>query len=175
MATDWQMPRAGETCSACGQSFRPGERFRACLFEHEAGYGRRDYCIGCQSQELLPPIGSWIARRPLEGSKKAPAFDREAIYSFFCRLADAQEPEKRQFRFVLALLLWRKKAIKFERTSDGADGENWEFSADGGAVRHTVLRPPMDEAQIELLSGQLEALLAGGAIEAPAVGAIDDG
>ncbi|TWT45639.1 hypothetical protein RAS1_20670 [Phycisphaerae bacterium RAS1] len=162
MATDWQMPRAAQTCGACGRSFQPGERFRACLFEQDAGYVRCDYCETCLPQGILPPIGSWCAHVAEEGAKKAPAFDREAIYNFFCRLEDAEEPDKRQFRFVLALLLWRKKALKFERTTDAADGEAWEFSSDAGAARHRVPRPPIDEAQIEQLSRQLESLLAGG-------------
>ncbi|MEW6250701.1 MAG: hypothetical protein AB1716_08625 [Planctomycetota bacterium] len=93
------------------------------------------------------------------------AHDSTAPEFLPCTASDpAQEQdaiEKRvRLRFVLALLLWRKKVLRLERTLALADHEVWEFVTRTGAV-HRVPRPQLDEAQLEQLSVQLEELLAG--------------
>ncbi len=161
MSTDWSMPRRAEQCVGCRRAFDVGEIFQAFLYETDEGYERRDYCLGCRPPEDQTPIGSWKTRRPEPVAKKVQPFDREAIYAFFERLEEAEEPSQIQFRFVLALLLWRKKALKMERTVEEVGREVWEFLTPRTGVRHRVERPELGEEQLERLSGQLEQLLAG--------------
>lgn len=161
MSSDWSMPRRAEQCVGCQRRFEIGENFRAYLYETDAGYERRDYCAACTPPEAPAAIGSWKTRRPEPAVKKAQPFDREATYAFFERLEDADEPHEVQFRFVLALLLWRKKVLKLERTVAADGREAWEFAATRTGTPHCVLRPDLDESQLERLSAQLEQLLAG--------------
>lgn len=161
MSTDWSMPRRAEQCAACGHPFEVGEAFQAFLYEGEAGYERRDYCRACEVPAEPAPIGSWLTRRPEPVARKVQPFDREAIFSFFERLEDAKEPHQIQFRFVLALLLWRKKVLRLDGTRESEAGESWEFVVPRTGAAHQVLRPPLDEEQLEQLSNQLEGLLAG--------------
>ena len=161
MATEWHMPRPGQVCAGCARGFEPDETFRALLFETPSGYERRDYCAGCTPPERPAPIGTWRTRRPAPVTKKVQPFDREAIYSFFLRLEDPDRPEQVQFRFVLAVLLWRKKFLKFERSLAVEGCECWEFSTRGSPDTHRVERPDLAEDQLERLGQQLEQLLAG--------------
>lgn len=160
MTTDWSMPGRGETCAACQRAFEIGETFRAFLYETDGGYERRDYCLDCQPAEEPAALGSWSTRRPELAVKKVQPFDREAIYGFFERLEDAREPNQLQFRFVLALLLWRKKVLRLERTVKEGGREVWEFLTARTGAGHRVQRPDLDEEQLEQLSVQLEQLLA---------------
>lgn len=162
MSTDWQMPRRHDACVACAASFEIGAYFRAYLYETPAGYERRDFCLGCTPAEPCEPIGSWRARRPEPSTRRVRAFDREAVLGFFQSLAGAESPEKLQFRFVLALLLWRKRMLKFE-SSEVCDGvDTWVFLLPATGERCRVGRPDLDETRIEELSRQVEDLLAGG-------------
>ena len=161
MSSDWNMPRRAEECVGCRRVFEIGETFRALLYASDAGYERRDYCLACQPPPEPAPIGSWRTRRPEPTAKKIQPFDREAIYGFFERLENASTLDQIQFRFVLALLLWRKKALKMERTIDEGGREVWEFIAPRSGVLHRIVRPDLDEQQLERLSLQLEQLLAG--------------
>lgn len=154
------MPHRADACAACGHGFEIGETFHAHLYRTDAGYARQDYCLNCHPPAAPDALGHWKTRRPEPTARKIQPFDREAIYSFFERLEDAHEPGHLQFRFVLALLLWRKKALKLERTMQGADGEAWEFVAVRTGTPHRVVRPDLDEQQLERLSEQLERLLA---------------
>ena len=161
VASEWQMPRPGKTCAGCRRGFEDGETFQALLDETPEGYERRDYCLDCPPPAEPVPIATWKAHRPPAQSKKPQTFDREAVYSFFLRLEDADEPEKLRLRFVLALLLWRKKVLKFTQSTETDGGETWEFSTPRTGENHHVHRPELDEEQLERLSLQLEHLLAG--------------
>jgi hypothetical protein len=165
VANEWQMPRAGRACAGCGRTFDANETFRALLYEARGTYERRDYCLNCPPPEQPVPVGTWQTRRPAPTGKKAQAFDREAIYSFFQRLEDADTPEQVQFRFVLALLLWRKRVLKFTATLETNTGECWEFQAPVAGETHRVRRPALAEDQLERLSTRLEQLLSGRAGE----------
>jgi hypothetical protein len=160
VANDWQMPRRGATCHACEREFEPGDPVQAYLYESPEGYERRDFCTGCEPPEQPAPVGFWKTCRPQPTARKAVTFDRAAIFEFFERLEDADTTEQHQLRFVLALLLWRKKMLKLDR-SDTAEGtEVWHFVVPRTGAEHAVRRPDLDEEQLERLGTQLEALLA---------------
>jgi hypothetical protein len=161
VTSEWTMPRRADACCVCRREFKVGETFQACLYEAPEGYERRDYCTACPPPPEPPPLGVWRTRRPEPSARRNLPFDREAVYAFFERFEDAPGGQPAQFRFVLALLLWRKKALKLDRTVDTDAGEVWEFTALKTNTVHRVLRPELDEAQLERLSGQLEQLLAG--------------
>ena len=175
MSQEWQMPRRGEACSACHAHFEPGTAFNAYLFETPAGYERRDFCLNCPPPSEPTPIGYWRTRRPLPTVRKAAPFDREAVFSFFQRLHSAAEPHQLQFRFVLALLLWRKKVLKFVETIAAESGEAWRFIQPQSQEAFDVSKPELDEDEIERLSRQLEDLLAGGADEMESIAASNPG
>jgi hypothetical protein len=161
VATDWQMPRRNDACAGCGRAFEVGQPLQAFLYESRAGYERRDYCLGCQPADQPEPLGIWRTQRPAPPTRKAQPFDREAVYALFQRLEDEEEPEKIRLRFVLALLLWRKKVLKFEGSEAVGGQETWQFSVPRTDETHHVPRPALDEEQVEWLSAQLERALAG--------------
>jgi hypothetical protein len=158
---DWQMPRRGEACEACQRSFEPAEPIQAYLYDTPEGYQRRDYCAACRPDDEASAIGTWRTRRPPAATKKTPSFDREAVYGFFEQLEDAQSPEKLQLRFVMALLLWRKKVLKFDGSDSRDGGEIWRFTTAGSGDKHVVERPELAENELERLGEQLEGLLTG--------------
>jgi hypothetical protein len=160
VSTDWNMPRRNENCAACAREFEVGETFVAALLTTAAGYERRDFCLRCSLPADLRPVGTWRTRRPESTPRKTQAFDREAIYAFFLRLEDARRPEQLQFRFLLALLLWRKKVLKLERSLDMGAHQIWEFSTPRTHETHRVTRPELDESELDRLSTQLETVLA---------------
>jgi hypothetical protein len=160
MSSEWNMPRRADQCSACGHVFEIGETFEARLYAAQGDYQRRDFCLNCPAPTDPVAIGTWRTHRPEPAAKRAQAFDREAIYGFFQRFEDAHDPERVQFRFVLALLLWRKKVLKLEQTGAVDGHEVWDFLMPRTGTAHRVTRPALDEDQLERLSSQLEQILA---------------
>lgn len=166
------MPRRTNTCYATGRTFEPGEEFKTFLYEiNDGGYERRDYTLDLRPPSSPPWVASWRARRPPPAEKTARKLDRAALYTFFKRLQDDDSAEKIQFRFVLALLLWRRKVLKFKASETVEGNEFWDFIEPKAQDRYRVLKPALDDAETETLSAQIEDLLsdmaAGGAIELP--------
>lgn len=160
MAVEYEMPRRSEHCAACQHTFEIGDIIQACLVETPAGYDRRDYCERCEVP-AEPRVGLWKTRRRAPASRKSStAFDRQATLDFFRRLAP-DTPEKRQFQFVLALLLWRKKALTFETSRSSDEGEIWRFAVAKSDETFDLLRPDLDEQRMDELGAQLELLLSG--------------
>jgi len=161
VATDWEMPRRGDACTACQKTFEPGDALQAYLFDSPEGYQRRDYCPKCTPPDKTFAIGSWATRRPMPVEKKKQAFDRAAILQLFMALADEDAPEKVQLRFVIALLLWRKKMLKLDGADDRDGREVWRYLVPKTDQRCDVERPDLDEEQLERLGLQLETLISG--------------
>lgn len=158
-----KMPRRADVCCTCSRAFDAGETLQVLLFEAAAGYERRDYCRACVPADApAAALAAWKTRRPAVSERKAVPFDREAIFGFFQRLDADAAAEKLQFRFVLALLLWRKRVLRFERAEPSDGGEVWHFAAPRGEPAFAVTRPELAEDELERLSEQLEAVLAGG-------------
>lgn len=165
MPQDWTMPRRGDRCVACQREFAIGDVLNVCLYDTPAGYERRDFCTACPPPTEPQPIGSWKSRRPDSsgGSRNPLAFDKAALLAVFEQLADATERRRMQFRFALALLLWRKRALKLEGTRDDGGLECWDFVDPRTGASHAVARPDLDESELERLSAELETIIAGGA------------
>jgi hypothetical protein len=106
---------------------------------------------------------------PIREKKQRLLVDDEMLMHFFLRLADAEDTAKLRFRFVLALILMRKRILKFDQTHHREDGEWWEMRlarepADGAASKDDiqwVCNPHLDEEQIEAVSRELSVILHG--------------
>lgn len=176
MAREWNVARHGEHCAGCGHGFDVNETFRAVLYPgQEEAFERRDYCLSCEPAAEPAPIGQWRTHRPPPSEPKRRPFDREAIYDFFLRFEDADTEERLQFRFVLALLLWRKKVLQFRETLENKQGrEVWIFSMPRDGSAHRVVKPELDEQRIEQLSERLEDVLSSPVEQTASVGAQDE-
>jgi hypothetical protein len=161
VSTEWSMPRRGEACTGCHRPFAVGEPFVVHLYDAAAGYERREYCKHCQPPARPEPVAVWTTRRPAPAGKCNQSFDRATICGIFERLESAAAPAQVQLRFLLALLLWRKKVLRLERTAQADGWEVWEFVVVQTGATQRVARPDVDERQLEQLSSQLERLLAG--------------
>jgi len=162
MVEEWGVSKTTGQCAVTGRPLAEGDVYYAVLFETPEGFERKDY-----SQEAWtgPPEGAfcyWRGRIPARESKPdALAVDLSLLTQLFLRLEDETAQIKQQLRFVLALLLMRKRQLRLVRTVREADGEYWLLTLTSDKSEHKVLNPRLDEATIERLSGQLTAILSG--------------
>jgi len=163
VATEWQLSTRGIACDACQRAFNPGEPFDAFLFDGAQGYERRDLCPACVTDEAARAIGHWKTRRAPSSAPPRRAFDVDAACELLAQLESAQTPEALQLRFVLALLSWRKKALRLERVEGAADGERWVFASPRDERPVIVRKPELHEQDLERLGTQLDRLLLAGA------------
>jgi hypothetical protein len=81
------------------------------------------------------------------------------LMAFFDRLAAETEQEKINFRFVLMLILMRKRKLKYDssRTEEGRD--IWQLRVVGEDRTEEVVNPNLSEDQIGQLSEQMGQIL----------------
>ena len=169
MAKDYNISKTAGHCSLCEKQFAPGEEFIATVKDVSQELQRDDYCMSCwqdgQSRQQDAPslLGVWQSRTPRPQEKKRLFVDDDLLINFFHRLEGAQqaaEQAKVNFRFVLALILMRKKLLVYDRSEKGCDGlDVWTMHFKGCDGTHQVIDPHMDEEKIAQVSQQLGEIL----------------
>jgi hypothetical protein len=162
MSNEWEVARASGRCAITGREFAEGDSYYAVLFEGPEGMDRRDYAVEAWTG---PPEGSfcyWRGRVPVREKKpSAITIDAELLTQLFLRLEEDGSEPGQQFRFVLALLLMRKRLLKFEGTVRNEDREYWQLRLMSDSSVHQILNPQLGQQEVDRLSLQLTALLTG--------------
>jgi hypothetical protein len=112
--TDYQIQPHTRRCAVTGRELRPGERFYTALLDEGGKLQRRDY--GGDAWQG-PPVGAfafWAGRVPPPEAGSRPRIDDDLLADCFHRLEGQDEPARQSFRYILALLLMRRKRFKFE-------------------------------------------------------------
>jgi len=157
---DWQIDRSLGQCCGTGRNIAQGEEYFAALVQSEEGFQRRDFCADYWESESPEVFCYWKTRRPFADEKKRLFVDDEMLMVFFERLAAETDQEKINFRFVLGLILMRKRRLKYDSSQVTDNHEIWRLRVvgrDRGFVE--VVNPNLDESQIEQLSSQLGQIL----------------
>src|SRR5205085_5595681 len=105
-------------------------------------------------------IGFWQTVMPQPDQKKKVFVDDQVLADVFERLANTSEPAKLNFRFVLGLILMRKRLIVYESSrTDDTGREVWQVRFKGRDDRLDLVNPKLDEQQVVEVSQQLSEIL----------------
>jgi len=156
---EWEVSKPLGQCSGSGKKIKYGEEYFATLVETEEGLQRRDFCVDYWQEEKPDVFCYWKTKLPSPDQKKQVFVDDDMLMAFFERLEQEREQEKINFRFVLALILMRKRHLKYDSSEMQADKEIWRLRVVGGKETAEVINPHLDEEQIEQLSSQIGQIL----------------
>ena len=110
---NWDVYKPLGECSGSGQQMEFGDEYFGALLETEEGLQRRDFSVAYWEKEKPEVFCFWKTRLPHPEQKKKVFVDDEMLMAFFERLTDETEAERLNFRFVLALILMRKRRLKY--------------------------------------------------------------
>lgn len=162
MSADWEIARVSGRCAVSGRELAEGEPYYAVLLETPAGLERRDYSLEGWSG---PPEGTfchWRGRIPMRQKKQGPvSLAPELLTQLFLRLEESDSEPIQQLRFVMGLLLMRKRLVRVEETIQEEGREYWQLRLLSDASLHRVPNPQFTAEQIDRLSMQLLGLLSG--------------
>lgn len=156
---EWDINRPLGECCGTGRSIEAGQEYVGALVETDEGLARRDFCGEYWDQEKPEVFCYWKTRLPDPEEKKPLFIDDDMLMAFFERLAEESEQEKVNFRFVLAMILMRKRRLKYDATKMDGEQEMWRLRVVGSKDMVEVLNPHLAEEQIEQLSSQLGEIL----------------
>ena len=160
--SEWEVDKPLGQCYGTGRKIEPGEEYFGALMELEEGLQRRDYSTDYWESVKPEVFCYWKSRLPRPDEKKQIFVDDNMLMAFFERLENETEQEKVNFRFVLALILMRKRLLKYDATRDEDGKEIWRLRIVGDKSsdnRVEVINPHLDEEQVSQLSSQIGQIL----------------
>lgn len=202
-APSYEIPRTSGVCASSGRELTPGESYYAALVELPEGQAeakleaadskdkstealralglcRIDVSLEAWAGGYRPDglFGYWKSTVPLPNEKKKLFVDDAVLMNLLERLAEATEPDRLAFRYVLALILMRKKLLRYdgnilrEAEVDGQTVEQtwWKLTPKldlskgplgkwNPEAMLEVLDPKLDETRVEQVMQQLGEIL----------------
>lgn len=157
----YEVSRAQGKCAVCEAVIEPDQKLMAALRETAEGFERIDVCLGCWEKfDRAGVLAFWKTSMPRAEARKKLFVDDEVLCGLFERLAETQEPSKLNFRFVLGLILMRKRLLVYETSRKTEDGkEIWSMRFRGREDKLDMLNPQLTEEQVQDVSRQLGDIL----------------
>jgi len=156
----YDLGRRTGKCSVCEQELTPGTRVMAAVRETPEGFERLDTMLACWPKvDKTPLLAFWQSIVPNPEAKKKVFVDDTILCELFERLKDTDEQPKLNFRFVLGLILMRKRMLAYESSRDEAGKDIWTVRFRGKEDRMDLLNPRLDEQQVAEVSQQLGEIL----------------
>lgn len=155
-------------CAATGETLPPGAEAVVALVEREdeEGFERLDYSAAAWEAGHRPPrlLGFWRTTVPEPNQKRKVFVDDDLLVNLFERLAEDERPARVAMRFVILLVLMRKKLARHVgRVGEGAD-ERWLVRLKGSSPDEPpieVINPHLSQADVERMSLDLGEILSG--------------
>jgi hypothetical protein len=111
---DYQIEANTRRCAASGRELLPGEKFYSVLIEANGKLIRQDYAHDAWQGPPDSAFSFWSGRVGTQDEGSRPRIDDDLLLDCFERLQGSVEPDRLNFRYVVALLLMRRKRLKFE-------------------------------------------------------------
>jgi hypothetical protein len=166
--SQYHIARSTGVCAATGTPLEPGSTCIAALSEstEDEGFIRQDFSVSAWEEGARPErlFSFWRTEVASPNDKPKLLVDDDVLLDLFERLADDERQQRVAFRFVLALILMRKRMLKFiGRVGRDAD-EVWRLrprGTDPELPPIEVRNPQLSEDDVRELSAQLGEILRG--------------
>ena len=157
---DWKVEKRTGECASCLRGFGPGDEHYSGVFREAQEFLRRDYCEVCwDARGKGEELSFWKTRVPRPDERKVRYVDDSVMLRLFGELEGREEEKDVRFRFVLALMLARRKVFKLSSVEEGFV----LFDQKKAGKSHRVKDPSLKEDEIDALKEEVQMLFAGGA------------
>jgi hypothetical protein len=176
--TGYESARPTRVCAATGRAFDAGERYVATLSEtpESEDLVRFDFAGDAWEQGARPPaphrlIAVWRTTATGHQGGRSGLLGEEELLQLFEGMEAAEEGRAAVFRYLLALLLMRKRVLRIVDQRVGDHGRPvLQLVRRGGPKDiepeiHEVVDPGMDETAIAAGIEELGAVIGGEAVE----------
>lgn len=117
---DYQIQRCTRRCAVTDRELKPGETFYAVLVVEGATLARHDYSPESWQGPPEGAVGWWKSQVPSPDAHRMHWAPNDVMLDFFDELE--QQPERQDIRYVLALLLVRRRVMRLEEEARQEDG-----------------------------------------------------
>ena len=161
MPETWKLPRPAGVCAATNRAIAPGDVYWTAVTVKDGLFVRREYAEDAWNDSLKESaFSSWRARVPApDAPPEERLVDDEVILDFFRRLEGCEEESKINFRYVLGLLLVRKKIFKMQDIVRDGDREIMLLKEKGVDETHRVEAPALSPEAMMQVRDQVRQIM----------------
>jgi len=155
---DYEVQRCTRHCAVTGREMKAGEDFYSVLIAEGAELVRRDYSKEAWAGPPEGAIGWWRSQIPTPDASRIHWAPNEVILHFFEELAE--QATRQDMRYVLALLLVRRRVLRLEEQEKNEQGQ--DVLVLYCPRREATYRVPAivpDQSRIEEIQDELARLL----------------
>ncbi|HLA84656.1 MAG TPA: hypothetical protein VJL29_07670 [Thermoguttaceae bacterium] len=117
---DYEIQRCAKRCHATDRELKPGDVYYSVLVIDHGEPRRHDYSPEAWTGPPEGAVGWWKAEIPSAKAKRKHWAPNDVMLQFFDELEN--QPDKQDVRYVLSLLLVRRRVMRHEETERDADG-----------------------------------------------------
>ncbi len=124
--TDWTTQSRADRCLATGEPFQEGDPFYTLLFEEKELFRREDLsepAFKSRPADAPAPFSFWRSKFELPPPPAPEALGKQNAEDLLRRYMAENTPEHANARYILALMLERKRLLKEVETRLGEDGK----------------------------------------------------
>jgi hypothetical protein len=159
--TDWDIQPRSSTCNACQQAFGEKQAYHTLLAMGAEGYARRDLCGACVANASREGVISyWQGEYKLPPPPPPEAIQKETAETLLRKLIESNDSSQAESRYILAVMLERKRILKHRDTVTDANGAEllvYEHAQTGESF--TVPDPHLRLDQLEEVQQRVAELL----------------
>ena len=132
-SASFQLGRFTASCASDGRALVPGERIVATLCDAPAGdesgheFVRRDYALAAWESGARPQglVCFWRTTAPEPDQKRRLLVDDDTLMELFERLEGDDRAQRVAYRWLMCLILLRKKLLRHVRVDREGEVEHW--------------------------------------------------
>jgi hypothetical protein len=117
---DYEIQHSTRRCATTGREFAPGEAYYSVLLAEGAEVNRYDYAADAWQGPPPDAVGWWKSQIPNRNEGKKHWAPNDVMLHFWDELAD--QPNKQDMRYVLTLLLIRRRVFRLEEEKSDDQG-----------------------------------------------------
>lgn len=152
---DYNIKALGKTCSASGDPLTPGSTCYSVLLMENGKLVRVDYNADSWSGPPDNAVAHWRSDVPDAKEETVNPLDPEYLFEYFERLSEDASDREQKMRYVLALLLVRKRRLQIDGTRRDGDESYLQVSGIRGEGFFEIRDPELSDEEIEQLQVQL--------------------
>jgi hypothetical protein len=124
MQQDWSIQHRANHCAVTGEPFQDGDYFYTLLFIEKGEYRREDISEAAfkARNDNIQPFSFWRSKFEVPPVAAPEPLGKQTAEDLLRRYMSEPSPELTNARFILAIMLERKKLLKEVETKRGEDG-----------------------------------------------------
>ncbi len=157
---DFEVKNCTRRCAKTGEELKPGESFYSMLLPSGRDVVRQDFSEQGWDGPTDESLGWWKSQMPSPASNKMHWAPNDVMLHYFQELEG--QPEKSDVRFVLALLMIRRRIVRLEESeTDGQGREVMVLFCPRKEQEYKVVVANPEQQRIAAIQDELGQLLFG--------------